>query len=41
MYTDSEARSKLDPKSRKCNFIGYGIDEFGYRFGMRKIKKLS
>ncbi|PKI47865.1 hypothetical protein CRG98_031739 [Punica granatum] len=24
--------SKLDAKSVKCTFIGYGGDEFGYRF---------
>jgi len=25
-------RSKLDPKSKKLSFIGYGGDEYGYRF---------
>ena len=25
-------RSKLEMKSRQCVFIGYGHDEFGYRF---------
>ncbi|WVY98453.1 hypothetical protein V8G54_030604 [Vigna mungo] len=24
-------QNKLDPKSKKCTFIGYGEDEFGYR----------
>lgn len=32
VHIDSNARSKLNPKSRKCIVIGYGTDEFGYRF---------
>ncbi|WP_156113317.1 hypothetical protein, partial [[Clostridium] innocuum] len=28
---DSENRTKLEAKSKKCVFVGYGIDEFGYR----------
>ena len=29
---DSDARSKLDAKSKICFFIGYGDEKFGYRF---------
>lgn len=32
VHIDDSARSKLDPKSKKCFFIGYGDAEFGYRF---------
>lgn len=28
---DKEDRKKLDSKSQKCAFIGYGGDEYGYR----------
>ena len=27
---DSKNRTKLEAKSKKCIFVGYGIDEFGY-----------
>jgi hypothetical protein len=30
-HVDSKNRTKLDEKSNKCVFVGYGIDEFGYR----------
>ncbi|GJT23082.1 retrovirus-related pol polyprotein from transposon TNT 1-94 [Tanacetum coccineum] len=33
------ARDKLDAKSVKCTFIGYGLDEMGYRFGDSKGQK--
>lgn len=39
VHVDAENRDKLDSKSRKCTFIGYGFDEFGYRFRDRKKKK--
>ena len=28
---DSDSRDKLDAKSKRCYFIGYGAKEFGYR----------
>jgi hypothetical protein len=30
-HIDSKNRTKLEVKSKKCVFVGYGIDEFGYR----------
>ena len=30
-HIDFENRTKLEAKSKKCIFFGYGIDEFGYR----------
>ena len=32
VHIDSFERSNLDAKSKKCAFVGYGTDEFGYRF---------
>ncbi|KAE8710199.1 dr1-associated corepressor-like isoform X1 [Hibiscus syriacus] len=32
VHINSAERSKLDAKSNKCVFVGYGGDEFGYRF---------
>ncbi|GJR37263.1 retrovirus-related pol polyprotein from transposon TNT 1-94 [Tanacetum coccineum] len=34
------ARDKLDAKSMKCTFIGYGSDEMGYRFWNSKGHKV-
>ncbi|GKB68975.1 retrovirus-related pol polyprotein from transposon TNT 1-94 [Tanacetum coccineum] len=34
------ARDKLDAKSMKCTFIGYGSDEMGYRFWDSKGHKV-
>ena len=31
MHISDQGRNKLDPKLKKCTFIGYGEDEFGYR----------
>ena len=31
VHVDKENRTKLDVKSHKCTFIGYGIDDNGYR----------
>ena len=30
-HIDSENRTKLEAKSKKCVFVGYGINEFDYR----------
>ena len=41
-HIDSENRTKLEVKSKKCVFVGYGINEFGYRlwdFENYKIKR--
>ena len=35
-----DRRSKLDARTRQCNFIGYDLDEFGYRLYNRIEKKL-
>ena len=32
VHLDPARRSKLDPKSKKCFFIGYGDTEFGSHF---------
>ena len=32
VHIPKDERSKLDVKTRPCVFIGYGLDEFGYRF---------
>ncbi|CAJ2648559.1 unnamed protein product [Trifolium pratense] len=37
---DSCNRDKLDPKARKCYFIGYGSDMYGYRFWDDQNKKI-
>lgn len=37
---DSTDRSKLYPKSVKCNFIRYGIDQFSYQFWDDKDQKI-
>ena len=31
VHIDSENRTKLEAKSKKCIFVRYGINEFGYR----------
>ena len=31
VHVDKENKTKLDAKSQKCTFIGYGIDDYGYR----------
>ena len=41
VHIDSDARSKLDAKSKICFFIGYGDEKFGHRFWMNKTGKSS
>ena len=31
VHIDKENRTKLEDKSKKYTFIGYGVDDFGYR----------
>jgi len=40
VHVPKDERSKLDAKTRECIFIGYGHDEFGYRFYDLVEKKL-
>jgi transposase InsO family protein len=30
VHIDKENRTKIEEKSKKCTFIGYGVNEFGY-----------
>jgi hypothetical protein len=30
VHIDKENRTKLEGKSKKCTFIGYGVNDFGY-----------
>ena len=39
-HIDKDYRTKLEAKSKKCTFIGYGVDDFGYHlwdYDKRKI----
>ena len=40
VHIPKDERSKLDAKTRQCIFMGYGQDEFGYRFYDPIEKKL-
>ena len=31
VHIDKENRTKLEAKSKECTFIGYMVDDFGYR----------
>ena len=31
VHIKKENRTKLEAKSKKCTFIGYGVNDFGYR----------
>ena len=40
VHIDSDARSKLDAKSKICFFISYGDEKFGYRFWDEQNRKI-
>ncbi|KAG6761047.1 hypothetical protein POTOM_034237 [Populus tomentosa] len=40
VHIDSDARNKLEAKSKKCFFIGYGDEEFGFRFWDDQNRKI-
>ncbi|KAE8680077.1 hypothetical protein F3Y22_tig00111392pilonHSYRG00241 [Hibiscus syriacus] len=40
VHIDSAERSKLDAKSNKCVFVGYGGNEFSYRFWDYENRKI-
>ena len=40
MHNESNIWSKLDAKSRKIFFIGYGVEAFGYRFWDDQNRKI-
>ena len=31
VHIDKDDRTQVEAKSKKCTFIGYGVDAFGYR----------
>ena len=39
VHIDKYDREKLEDKSKKCTFVGYGVDDFGYRLWDLKNKK--
>ncbi|WVZ16676.1 hypothetical protein V8G54_009658 [Vigna mungo] len=40
VHISDQGRNKLDPKSKKCTFIDYGEDEFGYRLWDNENQKM-
>ncbi|KAH9330624.1 hypothetical protein KI387_002732, partial [Taxus chinensis] len=40
VHIDKDDRTKLEAKSEKCTFIGYGGDEFGFKCWSIKDKKI-
>ena len=40
MLIDSNSRDKFDSKERKCYFIGYRSEMYGYRFWDNQNKKV-
>jgi hypothetical protein len=39
VHIDKENRTKLEAKSKKCNFIGYSVNDFGYHLWDYEITK--
>ena len=39
-HIDKDDRTKIEAKSKKCTFIGYGVDDFGYRLWDLKNSKI-
>jgi hypothetical protein len=40
VHIDKENRTKLKTKSKKCTFIGYGVNDFGYSLWDYENKKI-
>jgi hypothetical protein len=40
VHISDHGKDKLDAKSQKCTFIGYGGDDFGYHFWDDKNRKI-
>jgi hypothetical protein len=40
VHIDKENRTKLATKSKKCTFIGYDVNDFGYRLWDYENKKI-
>jgi hypothetical protein len=40
VHIDKENRTKLEAKSKKCTFIGYGVNDFGYHLWDYENKKI-
>jgi hypothetical protein len=40
VHIDKENRTNLEAKSKKCTFIGYGVNDFGYRLWDYENKKI-
>ena len=40
VHIDKENRTKLEEKSKKCTFIGYSVNDFGYRLWDYETNKI-